>query len=199
MASDQAREVRPEYTKWTEEIKDLIKRLAESTEMNKQTQGITVTKIKAAIKRLNRGKAMGLDEIPNRIVIEADIDTIQMYREVFERIINERVRTKVNMSENQAEGKRNSTTTDNIPILTTTIKEIKKKKKPVYMIFLDVTKASNKAWLDAIMYVMHKEGPDTPEWSIIKQLNENLKAKIQTKYGETRANNIKDSIRQGES
>ena len=199
MASDQAREVRPEYTKWTEEIKDLIKRLAESTEMNKQTQGITVTKIKAAIKRLNRGKAMGLDEIPNRIVIEADIDTIQMYREVFERIINERVRTKVNMSENQAEGKRNSTTIDNIPILTTTIKEIKKKKKPVYMIFLDVTKASNKAWLDAIMYVMHKEGPDTPEWSIIKQLNENLKAKIQTKYGETRANNIKDSIRQGES
>ena len=64
------------------------------------------------------------------------------------------------------------------------------------MVFLDVTKGYDKAWLDAIMYVMHKEGLNTPEWNIVKKLNENLKAKIHTKYGETRAINIKDSIRQ---
>ena len=36
------------------------------------------------------------------------------------------------------------------------------------MVFLDVTKAYNKAWLDAIMYVMHKEGLKGPEWDLVK-------------------------------
>ena len=99
------------------------------------------------------------------------------------------------MSENQAGGKQNSATTDHILILQTTIKEIRK--KTVHMAFLDVTKAYDKAWLDAIMHVMHKEGLYTPEWNIVKKLNEKLKAKLPTKYGETRAINIRDSIRQG--
>ena len=97
------------------------------------------------------------------------------------------------MSENQPGGKKNNTITDHILILQTTIKEIRKKKKPVYVVFLDVTKVYDNAWLNAIMYVMHK-GLNTPEWNIVKKLNENLKAKIQTKYGETTAINIKDSI-----
>ena len=63
--------------------------------------------------------------------------------------------------------------------------------------FLDVTKAYDKAWLDAIMYVMHKEGLDTPEWDIVRKLNKNLTARIQTKHGQTRKIKIKDSIRQG--
>ena len=63
--------------------------------------------------------------------------------------------------------------------------------------FLDVTKAYDKSWLDAILFVMHKEGVNAPEWLLIKKLNERLKAKIQTKFGETREINIKDSIRQG--
>lgn len=58
-------------------------------------------------------------------------------------------------------------------------------------------KAYDKAWLDAIMYVLNKEGIDTPEWLITKKLNENLKATIQTLYGNTRVINIRDSIRQG--
>ena len=67
------------------------------------------------------------------------------------------------MIENQAGGKKNSTTPDNILILQTTIKEIGKLRKPVHMcFFLDVTKAYDKAWLDAIMCVMHKEGLNTP-------------------------------------
>ncbi len=63
--------------------------------------------------------------------------------------------------------------------------------------FLDVTKAYDKAWLDAIMYVMHKEGLKDNHWTIVRKLNENLTAKIQTKHGLTRKINIKDSIRQG--
>ena len=44
------------------------------------------------------------------------------------------------------------------------------------------------------MYVMHKEGLNSPEWNIVKKLKENLMAKIHTKYEETRAINIKDSV-----
>ena len=73
----------------------------------------------------------------------------------------------------------------------------KRKSKPVFIVFLDVTKAYDKAWLDAIMYVMHKNGLKDRTWSIIKKMNENLSARIQTKYGTTRRIRIKDSIRQG--
>ena len=60
-----------------------------------------------------------------------------------------------------------------------------------------MTKAYDKAWLDAIMYVMHREGVTTNLWTIIRKLNQNLTARIRTKDGLTRAINIKDSIRQG--
>ena len=65
------------------------------------------------------------------------------------------------------------------------------------MAFLDVTKAYDKAWLDAIMYVMHKEGLTSPEWEVIRKMNEDITATIMTKYGMTREIKIKDSIRQG--
>ena len=51
--------------------------------------------------------------------------------------------------------------------------------------------------LDAIMYVMHKEGLKDNHWSLVRKLNQNLTAKIQTKHGHTRNIKIKDSIRQG--
>ena len=35
---------------------------------------------------------------------------------------------------------------------------MRKKKKTIYITFLDVTKAYDKAWLQAIIYAMHKSG-----------------------------------------
>ena len=35
---------------------------------------------------------------------------------------------------------------------------MKKEKKDVYITFLDVTKAYDKAWMKAIMYSLHKSG-----------------------------------------
>ena len=99
------------------------------------------------------------------------------------------------MSNDQAGGKKGTATVDHLAILKEAIDEAKKRKKPAYMVFLDVTKAYDKAWLDAIMYVMHKEGLNTPEWDIIRKLNENLTANIQTKHGMTREIKITDSIR----
>ena len=47
------------------------------------------------------------------------------------------------------------------------------------------------------MYVMHKEGLKSKIWQTVKKMNENLTARISTKYGQTRQIRIRDSIRQG--
>ena len=55
----------------------------------------------------------------------------------------------------------------------------------------------DKAWLDAIMYIMYNNGIQENHWTLIRALNSNLTARIHTKYGLTRKIKIKDSLRQG--
>ena len=65
------------------------------------------------------------------------------------------------------------------------------------MVYLDVTKAYDKAWLDALLYVLNKRGIETENWQITNDINTNLTATIKTKYGNTREIKIRDRIRQG--
>ena len=116
---------------------------------------------------------------------------------VFERVLNARTTQEINITENQAGGQKGKATSDHILLLKEAVGEIRRRKKPVYMAFLDVTKAYDKAWRDAIMYVMHKEGLTSPEWEVIRKMNEDITATIMTKYGMTREIKIKDSIRHG--
>ena len=116
---------------------------------------------------------------------------------LFERMVNNRATPMVNMTDAQAGGIRGRATTDHLLTLKEAINIAKSQRKQVYATFLDVTKAYDKAWIDAIMYVMYKRGLNTKIWSTIKKLNENFTATIQTKYGPTRKIKIKDSIRQG--
>jgi hypothetical protein len=114
----------------------------------------------------------------------------------FERIINNRTLPQINMTEAQAGGQKGKSTTDHVMILHEILK-IPKKNQPIFLTFLDVTKAFDKAWDDAIMYVMDKNGVKHPNWIMMKRLNENLTARINTPYGQTRTININNSIRQG--
>ena len=91
------------------------------------------------------------------------------FGKLFERIINERITKKLNISINQAGGQKNRSTSEHIILTKELIRNIRRKKKAAYVVFLDVTKAYDKAWLDAIMYVLNKEGIDTPEWLITKK------------------------------
>ena len=239
-----ARESRPEYETWTKKIKEEIEKIEQSEEINNKPATITQEEIKNTVKKLKKGKAPGPDNLPNEALKEANEETLEIIRQVFdnisqeknipeqwqkgninrlykgkgkrgkcsnergitlssnigkayERIINDRAHQEVHMSNDQAGGKKGTATVDHLAILSEAINEARKNKKTVYMVFLDVTKAYDKAWLDAIMYVMHKEGLNTPEWDIIRKMNQNLTAKIQTQYGQTREIKIKDSIRQG--
>ena len=100
------------------------------------------------------------------------------------------------MTDAQAGGKKGRATVDHLLAFKEAVNAARTQKTPVYATFLDVTKAHNKAWIDAILYVMYKRGVNSKLWKIIKKLNENLTATIHTKYGPTRKITIKDSIRQ---
>ena len=115
----------------------------------------------------------------------------------FERLVNNRIKTQINMSDAQAGGIKGRATVDHILVLKELVEICKKEYKEAILVYLDVTKAYDKAWLDAIMYVLHKQGVKNKMWTIIKRLNSNLKTTVMTKHGPTRKITIKDSIRQG--
>lgn len=105
----------------------------------------------------------------------------------------------MNITDEQGGGRAKRATVDHITIIKSII-EIhvnKKNKKPTLVTFLDVTKAYDKAWIEAITNVLHKQGINDRTWLICKNMNENLIANIITQYGLTREIQIKDSIRQG--
>ena len=118
---------------------------------------------------------------------------------VFERLLNNRITNDITMTEAQAGGQAGRSTADHIIILNSIInqKKVTMKKQDLYIVFLDVTKAYDKAWLNAILYATNKNGLKGKHWRLVKELNSNLTAKIRTQHGLTREINIRDSIRQG--
>ncbi len=144
------------------------------------------------IKRLYKGKGN-----KGKCSAERGITLASNFGKLYERVINNRVLKEIKIPDAQAGGKKGRATTDHLLIIKDIIQMAKNKRKPLYIIFLDVTKAYDKAWLDAIMYVMEKEGLKSKHWSIVRKLNQNLTARIRTKHGLTRKIQIKDSIRQG--
>ncbi len=144
------------------------------------------------IKRLYKGKG-----IKGKCSAERGITLASNIGKLYERIINNRALKQINITDAQAGGRKGRATVDHLLITKEIIQLAKVTRKPLYIVFLDVTKAYDKAWLDAIMYVMNKEGITTNLWTIIRKLNQNLTARVRTKDGLTRSIQIKDSIRQG--
>ena len=97
---------------------------------------------------------------------------------MYERIINNRISSKIDMTEAQAGGQKGKATTDHLLIIKELIQKAKQQRKPIYIAFLDVTKAYDKAWLDAITYVMHKSGLKDSLWQVVRNLNMNLTAQL---------------------
>ena len=171
------------------ETKEVLKDMINSAHTN---EVIPEAWEEGEIIRLYKGKG-----VKGKCSNERGITLASNVGKVYERIINERVKSKLYITKAQAGGKAGCSTADHLIVLKQAIKEICKNGKAAYIIFLDVQKAYDKAWLDAIIYTLHKNGIEGKNLRMIKKLNSNLTAKIQTRYGLTRKINIKDSIRQG--
>jgi hypothetical protein len=117
---------------------------------------------------------------------------------IFERMLDQRIKNSINITEAQAGGQRGKATSDHLLIINSLIQQNKlKHNKTTYIALLDVTKAYDKAWNDAIIYTANSSRIEGKNLRIMKKLNENLNAKIKTKHGYTRNIKIRDSIRQG--
>ena len=157
-----------------------------------QTQTIPNKWQEGSVTRIYKGKGK-----KGKCSNERGITVSSNFGKVFERIINERAKLRTNVSDAQAGGKEKRSTTDHLLILKEIVREHKRKRKPIYLVFLDVTKAFDKAWSDGIMHAMYNNGLTGPLWNIVRKLNQDLTATIKTKDGPTRQIKIKDSIRQG--
>ena len=144
------------------------------------------------ILRLYKGKG-----IKGKCSNERGITLASNPGKLYERIINKRVKKQVQLTEAQAGGIPGSATCDHLIILDQTIQEIREEKKTAYIIFLDVQKAYDKAWLNGILYALNQNGVSGKNLTMIKKINTNLRARIHTKHGLTREIRIRDSIRQG--
>ena len=235
-----AREGKPGTEAWTKKIEETVKEEVMRINAIENEPEITEEEMTRTKKKLKKKKAVGLDNIPNEVFINANNKTLNTIRTIlnntvhnkeipdewkegeiisiykgkgtrgkcsnergitlssnigkfYERIICERTKKNVKISDAQGGGKKGSSTTDYILML----KEAMNRSKTIYITFLDVTKAYDKAWADALLYVINKKGLKNKLWMIVKKLNEDLKANIKTKYGHTRKIKITDSIRQG--
>ena len=90
---------------------------------------------------------------------------------LFERMVNNRATLMADMTDAQAGGQKGRATTDHLLIHKEAINAARTQKQPVYATFLDVTKAYDKAWIDAIMYVMKKREINSQIWAIINKAN----------------------------
>ena len=128
------------------------------------TEEITPSWLKGEIIRLYKGKGKkGKCSNKRGITLASNVG------KVYERIINERVKQHVVITNAQAGGIESNSTVDHPIVLKQTVKEITSKKLTAYVVFLDVQKAYNKAWLDAILYVLMKNRVEGKNLSIIKK------------------------------
>ena len=81
-----------------------------------------------------------------------------------EKLIQTRMVKKVQITECQGGGKKGVGTRDHLTILNSLIRNYKKEKKTLHIIFLDVEKAFDKAWRDGIMNILYKRGCDMKNW-----------------------------------
>ena len=147
---------------------------------------------KGDIKRLYKGKGK-----KGKCANERGITLASNFGKLYERIIDARVRKEVNITSAQLGGVKGASTVDHLYTLKQMEKLSRENNRPLYLTFLDISKAYDKAWNDGIMYALYNNGLKTRIWRTVRRLNQNLKARVLTKYGPTDEFNVNNSIRQG--
>lgn len=116
---------------------------------------------------------------------------------LFERVVNNRVKQYLQFTQAQAGGREGKSCVDHIFVIKSVINQFQKEKKPTFCAFIDLEKAYDKVWPDAIYHALWERGIKGKLWRVMKSLNTGLATVVQTKYGPTKPVNICQSIRQG--
>ena len=116
------------------------------------------------IKRLYKGKG-----IKGKCSNERGITLSSNYGKLYERLINERVLDRIDISDDQAGGKKGSSTVDHIVLAKEIMLSAKMANTNADIVLLDVTKAYDKAWLTGIMKILYQEGLTDNHWTIVKK------------------------------
>jgi hypothetical protein len=83
----QARDAPPGYESSTKGIIDTVKEATRKNKEDETESPITHNEVREVIKKLKRKKSSGPDGIPNEAIIEADNDTREIYRRIFNDIL----------------------------------------------------------------------------------------------------------------
>ena len=116
---------------------------------------------------------------------------------LFEKILVKRLNKNLNFTEAQVGARPQKSTLNNLFTIKTLIQQRNIEKKETYVAFIDLEKAYDKVWSNAIFYLLWERGIEGKLWRLMYKLNQNLKTTVTTKFGQTETINIIDSIRQG--
>ena len=103
----------------------------------------------------------------------------------------------VNFTEAQAGGRSKYSTVDQLYVLKSLIQQAVANKTKLYIAYIDLEKAYDRAWKQIIFHTMWKAGVKGKIWRMVRKLNEGLKTVVKTRHGITRKVKIPESIRQG--
>ena len=139
-------------------------------------------------------KGRGDKEDPNN---QRGITTSSSIGTILDSIIDNRIASTVPFTQAQGGGKKGASTYDHLFILRAIIDIAKKQKRPLFVTFYDVSKAYDNVVNDDMLKIIWDKGLKGKTWRILKKLNTNLKAKINTRYGPTRVIDMEIGGKQG--
>ena len=116
---------------------------------------------------------------------------------IMDSLIYNRLEFKIPFTQAQGGGKKGSSTCDHLFLLRAIFDIAKKQKRPVYMTFYDVSKAYDNVDNNDMLDITWNKGLRGKAWRILRNLNKNLKARINTRYGQTRTIDMHVGGKQG--
>ena len=116
---------------------------------------------------------------------------------IVDTLIDNRIARVVPFTEAQGGGKKGSMTCDHLFILRAIFSISQKQKRPTFITFFDVKKAYDNVDNMDMLNIMWQKGLKGKTWRILKNLNQDLKANIKTRYGPTRIVEMEIGGKQG--
>ena len=116
---------------------------------------------------------------------------------ILEEHIDKQIEKTVPYTQAQGEGKRGASTCDHLFILRAMIDIALRQKRPTYITFFDVSKAYDNVDVEDMLVTMWEKGLKGKIWRILKNMSQNQKASIKTRFGSTREINMEIGGKQG--